>query len=256
MNVLIIEDEIAAARDLKHMLIQIQPDLQVLDIIDSVKDAILWLRQHSAPDLIFSDIQLADGLSFEIFETVSLKCPVIFCTAFDEYAIRAFDAHGIAYILKPFNEEKLRKSLERYRQFNTMFSDDHTVTLKDILKKIHVREGPYKNNFLVSFGEKMIPLDVHDIACFYTENGVCRLFTHQNKSYPVNYTLEQLEEKLNPQLFFRANRQYIISFKSIEAVEPYFSRKLFVRTAVKVPQHIIVSKQKASSFLQWMEGNH
>jgi DNA-binding LytR/AlgR family response regulator len=255
MDILIIEDEINTAQDLKESLERMDETIVVLGIIDSIEEALIWFRENKTPDLIYSDIQLADGLSFEIFEKTDIKCPIIFCTAYDEYAIKAFDANGIDYILKPFNEQKLDRSFKRFKTFQTMFSyNNHN--LRELLQNFKSSGRHYKNNFLVSFGEKMLPLEVSNIVCFYTEHGITHLFTFQNNNYIVPYTLEHLEKELNPKLFFRANRQFLISFKAIKAVEPYFSRKLFVHSVVKLPTRIIVSKQRASTFLQWMEDNH
>ncbi|MFI2743476.1 LytR/AlgR family response regulator transcription factor [Zhouia sp. PK063] len=255
MKILILEDEIATGKDLEYLLQKIDPSVKVLGIIDSVEDGLHWLQQHESPDLIFSDIQLADGLSFDLFESITLKCPVIFCTAFDEYAIKAFENHGIAYILKPFDEIKLQNSLEQYQNLMSIFAENK-VSIKDIVKEIKVHEHSFRNNFLIHYGEKMIPLEVQDIASFYTESGVTYVMTFQSKKFKIQYTLEQLEDILNPKMFFRANRQFIISFHTITAVEPYFSRKLFVHTKIKLPEKVLVSKQKSQVFLRWMEENH
>lgn len=256
MKVLIIEDEINTAIDLKDTLLRIHKNIEILDILDSIEAAVVWFEEHQVPDLVFSDIQLADGLSFEIFKKVKVNCPVIFCTAFNEYAIKAFEANGIDYILKPVNDQKLSQSLEKIDQLSSFFNGNHTNDLTLLLNALKLPLKPYKKNFLVSYGERMIPFEVNDIAGFYTENGNCYLLTYHNKIYTVTYTMEQLEHHLDPLLFYRANRQYIIAFKSIKAVEPYFSRKLFVHTMVKFPTDVIISKQKATSFLNWMEENH
>ncbi|UII25664.1 LytTR family DNA-binding domain-containing protein [Fulvivirga maritima] len=255
MKILILEDEIATANDLEYLLKKLDSSNIILDIIDSVEDGISWLENNESPDLIFSDIQLADGLSFDLFEKVKLECPVIFCTAFDEYAIKAFENHGVAYILKPFDEEKLQKSMQQYQNFANIFGEEK-ITIKEIVKEIRVHEQAFRNNFLIHYREKMIPLDVQDIASFYAENGMTYLMTYKNHKFNIQYTLEQLEQMLDPKLFFRANRKFILSFQSIEAVEPYFARKLYVHTKVSLPDKVIVSKQKSTPFLRWMEENH
>ncbi|RIV67612.1 LytR/AlgR family response regulator transcription factor [Flagellimonas aequoris] len=252
MDILIIEDEPATAKDLEETIHNLNMDLKVLDIVDSISEGTEWFRKNGQPDLILSDIQLADGLSFELLKKVDVSCPVIFCTAYDEYAIRAFAANGIDYLLKPINEDKLSKSLKRYQLLNDHFARNNPH-LQQLLQKVQGQLQTYRSNFLISFQDKMIPIGVVDIAFFYTENGITKLYTMSGKSYTLPYTLEQLEQLLDPKMFFRANRQYIISYSAISSVESYVSRKMCVNMLVDVPTPLLVSKKRSPVFLGWLK---
>lgn len=252
MKVIIIEDELKTAKDLKNMLEAIDNNIQVEIILRSVSAAVDWLRNNPAPEVIFSDIQLGDGLSFEIFKAVQVETPVIFCTAFDEYAIRAFESNSIDYLLKPVEENMLQKGIEKYLRFkdHLLSSGQHATNLNKAIAKM---ETNYRQSLLVSYREKIIPVKIRDIQLFHASNGTVMLYTSDNKSYPVNYTIENLESMLDPLQFFRANRQFILNRDFIRDIEHYFNRKLLVTTSMDMTEKIIVSKIKAQPFLKWME---
>jgi len=252
MNVLIIEDEIKTARELKKLVEELREDITVSDILASVKAAIAWLESHPEPDLIFSDIQLADGLSFDIYKNTHIHTPVIFCTAFDEYAIRAFEANGIDYLLKPVDENRLQQALDKYEKLKATFSiekNDYEKKLENLLAQF---THSYKSTLLIHFQEKIIPVKTSDISFIHYNNGIVSVYLHHQK-YVVPSTLDELETQLHPDVFFRANRQFIINRNAIVNVEHYFSRRLIVQLGVTTPENIIVSKVKAAEFLQWME---
>jgi two-component system response regulator LytT len=252
MRVIIIEDESKTAKELKGMLEEIDTDIRVETVLPSVASAIKWLKENTAPELIFSDIQLGDGLSFEIFREVQTEAPVIFCTAFDEYAIRAFESNSIDYLLKPITEDMLQKSLEKYLRFkeHLISSNQYAANLNKVLVQM---DTSYKQNVLVHYREKIIPVRVAEIHFIYASNGLVYVYTGHDKSYPVQYTIEQMETMLNPQQFFRANRKFMVNRDVISNIEHYFNRKLVLTTTHEAPEKIIISKVRAPAFLKWME---
>jgi len=252
MKVIIIEDELKTAKELQNMLQELDSDIKVEAVLRSVSSAIEWLNSHPTPELIFSDIQLGDGLSFEVFKEVQTKAPVVFCTAFDEYAIRAFESNSIDYLLKPIDEDMLQKSLEKYLRFKEhLINENQHVTNRN--KVIAQMDTSFKQNLLVHYREKIIPVRVMDIQFIYASNGLVYVYISNDKNYPVHYTIEQLENLLNPQQFFRANRKFMVNRDFISNIEHYFNRKLFVTTKTEAPEKIIISKIKAQPFLKWVE---
>lgn len=251
MDILIIEDEPGTAKNLWDTIHNLGSDLKVLDIIESISSGLSWFKNNTTPDVILSDIQLADGLSFELFNQIEVKCPVIFCTAYDEYAIKAFETNGIDYLLKPIDEHKLSKSLERYRALSDHFTN-HNPRLNTLIQKMQQQLQPYKSSFLISFQDKMIPIGVSEIAFFHTVQGTTKLYSQSGRSYAVPYTLEQLELALDPKMFFRANRQYIISYRAIGSAEPHTARKLCINMLIKTPTPLLVSKKRSTIFLSWL----
>jgi DNA-binding LytR/AlgR family response regulator len=198
------------------------------------------------------DIQLADGLSFEIFEKVKIDCPVIFLTAFDQYAIEAFKVNGIDYILKPFDKKTLTKALEKYRNLSSHFSVK-TVINNEIIELLKNSKQPAKSTYLVSSGEKYFPVSVSDIALFYIDNGVTYIHTFAGKKHSISQTLEEVEQNVDGKLFYRANRQNLVNFNAIREIEHYFNRKLALKLTVQFKNTIEISKTKATDFLDWME---
>lgn len=259
MRVLIIEDEVNAAMDLQKMIMKQDPAFQIVAIKDSIDSSLEWLEQHDEPDLIFSDIQLADGLSFEIFQRHPITCPIIFTTAYDEYAIQAFELNGIAYLLKPTDEKKLVMSLQKIETFRANLTRAKTTPpgavlhLEGLLKSIQTGYKPYRTSLLISHKGKIFPLSVADVSYFIIRHGVTYVYTCAGKDYIVPQTLEDLEQCLDPAEFYRANRQYLIAFKAIKEVEQYLGRRVLIHVDVKVEEKIIVSKPRSSDFLSWME---
>ncbi len=257
MTVLILEDEAITAEELRHYVRDIDPTIDVLAMLETVEDAVHFLTTHGSPDLIFSDIQLADGLSFEVFEQVMVRCPVIFCTAFDEYAMQAFSTNGIDYVLKPFDRKAVASSLSKFRTLQTAFQRSLPApasTLNEPLQRLIEQLRPARrSSFLVNYKGKYYPVPVSEIAFFYTENEIVWLHKSSGEKYVLDYKLDQLETLLDPTLFYRANRQFIIRYDAIREFEPYFNRKLAIRLNSATPEPVIISKAKAGDFVRWLE---
>lgn len=246
MKVLIIEDESTAVHNLSSILKDLKSDIILLDLIDTIEASVTWLANNPSPDLIFMDIQLADGISFNIFDLIRVESPVVFTTAYDQYAIEAFKVNSIDYLLKPIKEEDVQKAL------NKMASMQDEV-LKRYLNRInHVSRITYQSTFLVSSREIIAPIKTSDIAFFYSTNEKTTLYTKDGLKYPVNQTLENIFSQLDPSLFFRANRQYIISRNAVKNMERWFGSKLLLNLNTPVPEKIIISRLKTDDFKNWL----
>ncbi len=254
MTVLIIEDEIKAARELRRIIHEMDDTIKIAAIVDSIETGKQWFEEHESPDLIFSDIQLADGLCFDLFNQIEIKSPVIFCTAFDEYLMNAFDTNAISYLLKPVTTEKVEKALIKYSKFKEGFQKKQSVeNISELLKSLKLS---YKTTLLVHQKEKIIPVPVNDIAFFYLDTPMVSLVTLTHHKYHLSTNLDDIEKMVDPAVFYRANRQFIVNRKAINTAEKFFARKLVAQLSVKTPEQIIVSKAKASDFLKWLEGDH
>ena len=251
MKVLIIEDEAPAFRRLQKQLEKLCPEVEILEVIDSIEDSVKWLIDNPAPDLIFMDIQLSDGLSFDIFEKVEISKPVIFTTAFDDYMLRAFKVNSIDYLLKPISEEDLHRSLTKYAQLKNGFTAPTGAELGTLIKSIRLDDRSFKNRFLVKMGEKLLSVEACQIAYFQTKNGIVYLVTNEGKKYLMDLTLDDLCKQLEPEKFFRANRQFIISYASIKEVSRYHKGKLEVKIDPVPSENVLVSTEKATSFKEW-----
>lgn len=252
MDIIIIEDEELTANDLAGTIKKVDKNIQISAILNSVKQSVSYFRQNPNPDLIFCDIQLGDGLSFEIFKECSITAPVIFCTAFDEYALKAFKANGIDYILKPFSRQTIEDALNRYKALKAIILKSN-ISIEKILELYENRLNKKQNTVLIYHKENIIPVKVNDIAIFFIENEVTHLMTFSGKHHTINKTLEELEYIAGYE-FFRANRQYLINRNSIRNVSQYFARKLIVSLSIPVEMKIIVSKEKVTLFLNWLSG--
>ncbi len=252
MKVLIIEDEAPAFRRLQTVLEELNPSIQIIDVLDTVADSIKWFENHNPPDLIFMDIQLSDGISFDIFDNVEINTPVIFTTAYDEYTLRAFKVNSIDYVLKPIKKEALGQSLTKFYQFKEAFGPSNTPNLNQLLKQIKLEEKQYKTRFLIKMKEALISIESDDIAYFQTRHGVVYLYNHAGRNYLIDYTLEELAQQINPTQFFRANRQFLINFKSILTVHKYHKNKLLIETSPAAKAPIIVSSERAATFKKWL----
>jgi len=252
MNVLIIEDEARSARELCGIITSADNSVHIIATLESVEQALAWFAHNPPPDLIFSDIQLADGLSFEIYEKIKITCPIIFCTAYDEYLMNAFETNAISYLLKPVTKDKVEKALDKFNTLQEAFiKESSAIAIEKMLKQV---KQTYKSTLLVSHREKIIPVQVKDIAYFCLDNTIVQLCTMQNQRYFMTTSLDELEKTIDPILFYRANRQYLINRNAISNVERFFSRKLAVKLLMDTPEGIVVSKTKAIEFLQWLEG--
>ena len=249
MNIFVIEDEKVAMRNLQSLIGEVSPAADIVGEADSVSGSIEWLKTHDMPDLIFMDIYLADGSAFEIFEHVSISCPVVFTTAYNEYALRAFKYNGIDYLLKPINRDDLATAFEKLNLFK---SEDSNLVDK-IIRQLS-REERYKTHFLVpDKGDKYVPLAVDSIVYFYIADGVVKALDNNNRYYILSQSLEELNEQLDPQLFFRANRQYLISKKAIKDVGRWFNGRLTINMIIPTPsgEKIVISKAKTAEFKKW-----
>lgn len=250
MDILIIEDEKRTANDLKRTIFGVLPGAEIIGIVDSVEAGISFLEQHTRPDLIFSDIQLADGLSFEIFQAVKNDVPVIFCTAFDQFALQAFQTYGIDYILKPFDEEAVRKALDKFQRLKGQPAEADFLRLSEVIRQqLYPPKAP--SSILIHQGDKLIPVPVDDIAIFYIKDELLSAITFEEQRYFVDQKLDSLEEILSP-MFFRVNRQQLIHRKSVKDVSHYFHRKLLINLTIPFSEEVIVGKLKTTSFKEWL----
>ncbi|ELR72914.1 Two-component system response regulator [Fulvivirga imtechensis AK7] len=252
MRVLIIEDEAPAFRRLQKILEEVQPGVEIIEVLDSVEDSIKWLKNHNTPDLIFMDIQLSDGLSFEIFEQVKITRPVIFTTAFDDYILKAFKVNSIDYLLKPIKVEDLAHSLQKFREMKNAFGHESSTDINTLISQIRMDDRKFKSRFLVKQGEKLVSVETVNIAYFQTRNGVVQLVTNEDKKYLMDQTLDDLSQHLDPEKFFRANRQFLIHFPAIRTVHKYHKGKLLVELNLPTSEPLTVSSEKASVFKEWL----
>lgn len=252
MRILIIEDEIPAAKRLEKLILECKPEATILDVIDTVEDAIEWFENNDEPDLVISDIQLADGVSFEIYENLELECPIIFATAYDQYAIKAFELNSIDYLLKPFSKETLQKSFDKLDKMNPSSVGLQELDLNSLIEKASTG-NTYKQRFLISKGDALIPISTSQIAYIYTEDKAVMIKTNDGKSYFLSYSLDELETQLDPSDFFRLNRQFITSISAIAKISQYFNGKLKVELNPTQEGEVIVSRAKTPVFKNWLE---
>jgi DNA-binding LytR/AlgR family response regulator len=252
MKAIIVEDETLAAKNLKGILNEIGT-LDIIATLESVNETVDWFTLNESPDILFLDIHLADGSAFDIFDRVKINCPVIFITAYDEYALKAFKVNSIDYLLKPIDINSVRNALEKYRRL-TGGSGNRDTDLKNLLTYFK-KNIIYKNNFLVPVkGDKLVPLNTDDIAYFFIDYGTVKSISYENKTYNMDNTLDELEDILSPEIFFRANRQFIISRKAIKDIDLWFNSRLSVNLKVPVPEKILVSKARVPEFKSWFGG--
>ncbi len=249
MKVLIIEDEKWAADKLESMLMTADPGIEIMAKLGSVNESVKWFLQNNA-DLIFLDIQLSDGISFSIFEQVSVSTPVIFTTAYDQYAIKAFQVNSISYLLKPIRQSDLNESLQKFRNLKSAFSIDFEA----LILQIQGKQPDYKKRFLIQIGEKIRKVEIAEIAYFYIFAKGVYLRTFQGNNYPVDYSLDKLENLINPDNFFRINRKYMVSIDAISNMTAY-SRgrvKLELTPSPVADSETIVSVDRSLSFKKWL----
>jgi two-component system, LytTR family, response regulator LytT len=249
MKVVIIEDEPLTARDLAGYIRTARPDADIVAILSSVREAMDFFKAHPAPDVIFSDIQLGDGLSFSIFEASKQTIPVIFCTAYDEYALDAFRAAGIDYILKPFTAKDIAASLAKYQSLR----GTPAATYQHLQGIFGSGKDPKQRSVLVFYKEKIMPVSVGDIALFYLKNEVVRLVTFAKQHHVIGKTLEEME-RLTTGQFYRVNRQHLVNREAIRDVSQYFNRRLLVNLKIPFEEQITVGRLKQHAFLDWLAG--
>jgi two-component system, LytTR family, response regulator LytT len=251
MKILIIEDEQLAAVHLKNILKAISEDIEVCQTITSVKEAVEWFRKNDMPDLIFCDIELADGSAFTIFEQLKIETPVIFCTAYNEYAIKAFQTSGIHYILKPFTTADIHAALEKYHSLRRNMTPTHSTSYNELLSVLNAHGIKKSTTLLVNYKEKVIPVQLADIAVIYLADKLVRLQTMSGKSYLAGKSLDELEKMTGPD-WFRVNRQCLIHRQAIEDVSYLLGRRLALNLTIPFETRITISREKASQFLQWL----
>ena len=249
MKALIIEDEVLAAQSLQKLVSEVAPDTEVIGVLQSIEESVAWFNENPMPDLIFMDIHLADGSSFAIFEQVQITCPIIFTTAYDEYALKAFEVSSIDYLLKPINRNDLTRAMSKYKSLIADKSFD-TQALNELVQKIGTSKK-YKSCFLVPERDKLIPLVTSNIAYFYIDTKTVKAISLDEHTYYMSQTLDDIMMQLNPDDFFRANRQFIVSRKAIKDLTIWFGNKLSLNLLVKIPEEIIISKAKVAEFKNW-----
>ena len=256
MKVLIVEDEGLAAERLAQLIGQYDPTIQILDSLDSVEETLDWLSRHPEPDVLFLDIQLADGLSFDIFQKRRLTCPVIFTTAYDRYALQAFKVNSIDYLLKPIDLDDLQKAFAKYEELKNRFQGETPyLPMENIKAAMQMFTKQYKTRFLVKSGHHLSSIQVPEIAYFYHEHKMVWLKKQDGKKHVVDYTLEQLENMLDPQQFFRLNRKYLASIQSIMDVVSYSGSRLkVILQGMPEGETVLISRERVGAFKAWMDG--
>ncbi|RLD17974.1 MAG: DNA-binding response regulator [Bacteroidetes bacterium] len=253
MDYLIVEDEYHAAKRLRSLIEKNSIGAHCLAVIDSVEDAVIWFNDNTPPDLAFFDIQLADGLSFKIFQEVRVDVPVIFTTAFDEYALKAFKTNSVDYLLKPIDEKELVSAIDKYkRHFGNGYASPESSVIAMLMQKLNTPE--YMKRFLIKQGSALTYIPVEDIAYFCSRDGLTFLVTQSNHKHNIDYTMEQVEELIDPALFFRINRKVIASVQAVSQISSYFNSRLKLTLVPGYTEDAIVSREKVKKFKHWMRG--
>ncbi|MCX6238492.1 MAG: LytTR family DNA-binding domain-containing protein [Bacteroidia bacterium] len=248
MKVIILEDETRAANHLERLLTKVAPNSKVVAKLESVRDGVKYLQNNTEPDLIFSDIQLADGLSFEIFNQVAVRCPIIFTTAYDHYAIEAFKTNGIDYLLKPIEEERLNQAIEKAKHFSP------GLVLEKILSITNsASEKLYKSRFMVKVGDKIKSIPVEDILVFYIQEKASFIHTTEKRTYCIDYALDQLEPMLDPGTYFRINRKYIVSIQACTNILAWTNSRLRLKIEGIDDPNIVVARERVQEFKNWLD---
>ncbi|GAA4270889.1 LytTR family DNA-binding domain-containing protein [Aquimarina gracilis] len=251
MKAVIIEDENIASRRLANLINEIAPEIEITSQLTSVESSMDWFENNPLPDLIFLDIQLNDGYGFDILDTLNDHPPIIFTTAYNEYAIRGFKYNGLDYLLKPIDKKDLQNALAKYRKnhisSDSKLNDDRFERIKNLFSK------EYKKRFMVKIGNQFNSFDVEDIAYFKSHEGLIFLYTHKGQQYPIEYSIDQLENILDPVQFFRINRKFMVSVKAVVEIHSYFNSRLLLKLKPREEEQIIVSRERTSNFKRWLD---
>lgn len=257
MKILIVEDEDLAVKKLKKTLLSVDDSAMVVGESDSIKSTVSWLQSNPSPDLILMDIELADGQSFEIFNHVQVKSPVIFITSYDEYALKAFKVNSVDYLLKPVQKEDLQAALEKYKDMKKIYTGTPEaaplsidVLVKELQQKLQTKE--YRKRFLVKHGQKLVSVEVDDIAYFFSDGRLNFFKTNDNKKFVVDYTMDELNEMLDPEKYFRISRSFFISVNSVAQIHDYFGNRLILHLKPETEKEAIVSREKVTDFKNWL----
>jgi len=248
MKVIILEDENRAVNHLKRLIHQVAPDMEVRAVFDTVRESVTYLEEEPALDLIFSDVQLADGLSFEIFSRVRVHCPIIFTTAYDTYAIEAFNTNGIDYLLKPIEEDRLRQAMEKARQLSSKIDLESLFELG-----AKSTQKPVKSRFMVKVGEKILTVRTEDILAFYSFEKTTFLHTAKHRNYIIDYSLEELEGMIDPSNFFKINRKYIVSIDACSRIIAWSNNRLKIDIEGIDDPKIVVARERVKEFKSWLD---
>ena len=251
MKAVIVEDEHIASRRLAQLVNELAPELEIAAQVTSVESGLKWFDQNPLPQLIFLDIQLNDGYGFDILDTLPEHPPIIFTTAYNEYAIRGFKYNGLDYLLKPIDKNDLRRALEKFRKSNGTGSEEWGDQKLAQIRNFFQKE--YKHRFMVKIGNQFKSFNVEDIAFFKSHEGLIFLYAHNGKCYPIEYTIDQLEEILNPVQFFRINRKFMVSVKAVAEIHTYFNSRLLLKLLPKEEEQVIVSRERTSNFKKWLD---
>ena len=251
MKAVIIEDEIFAAQALQHLIQETDESIEVISILQSIDESVEWFRSHTVPDMVFMDIHLADGSSFAIFDEVSIRCPIIFTTAYNEYALKAFEVNSIDYLLKPINQKDLERAINKYKNLKAT-PDNNTELINNLIVSIKKGEQAYKSYFLIPERDKLVPLATADIAYICIDVKMVKAVTYANRTCYLDLSLDELGQQLSPVDFFRANRQFIIARKAVKSLTLWFNSKMVVNLTVPPPEKIIISKAKVSEIKRWL----
>ncbi len=252
MKVLIIEDEPQAAKRMETLMKELEPSVVIVGKIDSVKNAVEWIPNNSPPDLILMDIQLADGISFSIFEKCSVQSPVIFTTAYDEYALKAFKVNSIDYILKPVDKDELSAALTKFRNMKRS-APDTKLLLDNIGQAVQMLTKRYKSRFMIKVGEHLKTIETTNLLYFYSQDKATFCYTMDNRSLILDYTIEQLEEMVDPSIFFRVNRKYLVSATAITDIISYTNSRLKLKLKGSQDDDIIVARERVQDFKEWLD---
>ena len=259
MNILIVEDEDLAVKKLKKTLSSIDSNATVVGEADSIKSTVSWLKDNPVPDLILMDIELADGQSFEIFNQAEVKSPVIFITSYDEYALKAFKVNSVDYLLKPVQKEDLQAAIEKYRHMKAVYSasletEKPKVSFDDLVKELQqkLQSKEFRKRFLVKHGQKLVSIEVDEIAYFFSDGRLNFFKTFDNRKFVVDYTMDELNEMLNPEKFFRISRSFYISIDSVSQIHDYFGNRLLLHLKPESEKESIVSREKVADFKLWL----
>ncbi len=252
MKVLIIEDEAPAAKQLTKMLQKADASITIIETIDSVEAAVKWLNTFPSPDAIFMDIQIADGLSFDIFNHVDINCPVVFTTAFDQYAIKAFRVNALDYLLKPIDEDELNDVILKLKQQKG--TPQYNADFLQNLSAKFIKTNEFKTRFLIKQGTTLNFVETQDIAYFFSEDGLTHFYSFHNKKHLIEQSLDELEHQLNPKDYFRINRKIIVSIKSIKKINPHFNSRLKLELTPQYLEEIFVARERVADFKTWLGG--
>lgn len=256
MNILIVEDEDLAVKKIQKTLTSVDPGAQVVGITDSITATVDWLKTNPSPDLILMDIELSDGQSFEIFTRVDVKSAVVFTTSYDEYALKAFKVNSIDYLLKPIQKEDLESALQKYRQMKNLYASGNGAELnvdnlvKELRQKLQPKE--FRKRFLVKHAQKLVSIEVEEIAYFFSDGRLNFFKTYDNKKFVVDYTMDELEDMLDPDRYFRISRSFYIAVDSVDQIHDYFGNRLLLHLKPAVDKEAIVSREKVADFKKWM----